>query len=228
MNKNGATVLVAIAGGTGSGKSWLARRLKTLLDGKAFCLGLDSFYRDQSILRPSHRAKLNYDEPCMIDWDSVEQVLGDVLSRKTVRLPCYDYKSHRRLPSHEELRPKPIVVVEGLWALQHPSIRRFFDLKIFLDCPTDLRLQRRLLRDTAERGRSPEEVRLLFRTVVSPMHRKHVAPQKRWADVILTQPFKGPEVSLVADRLWALIEGNSAFSARMRETFHAELRGLLN
>jgi uridine kinase len=165
--------------------------------------------------------------PGAIDWDGAERVLRDCRNNQSIRVPRYDFVTHCRLSDREPWLPKPLVLVEGLWLLWRASMRRLFDLKIFLDCPAPLRLRRRLVRDRAERGRSAAGIRRQFRTVVRPMHERYVEPQKRWADVVLTQPFKEADLLHLADRLWTLLKIDSRLPAWMRETFRVELLTLL-
>ena len=178
-------ILVAIVGGSGSGKTWLAGKLQAALGPKAARLSLDDFYHDRSGLSPARRATINFDHPRAIDWESLERVLLDCCAGKAARLPCYDFKTHSRLRSSKLLKLRPIILVDGLWLLRRPSIRRLFDLRVFLVCPASIRLRRRLARDVLARGRTRASIEKQFWTTVQPMHLKYVAPQARWADVVL-------------------------------------------
>jgi uridine kinase len=175
-------VLVGIVGGSGSGKSWLAEQLADYLQPTAARLSLDDFYQDRSSLSAGRRARINFDHPRAIDWKSLERVLRDFGAGQPAKVPCYDFATHCRAGS-KSVEFKPILLVEGLWLLRRPSVRRLFAFTIFLECPPRLRLQRRLERDLASRGRSAESIRMQFRTMVEPMHRKFVASQIRYADV---------------------------------------------
>ncbi len=219
--------LVAIVGGSGAGKGWLVERLGRLLGEQACHLSLDSFYRDRTHLAPSRRKGPNFDSPCAIDWDRAEKALHDCQAGRATQVPCYDFITHRRLPAAVPWQPKPLVLVEGLSLLLRVSIRRLFDLKIYLDCPPELRLRRRLLRDVAERGRSAGAVKHQFRTTVTPMHARYVEPQQQWADLILAQPFRKTDVLQLASRLWTLLTATSPLQAWMRIPFHSELLNLL-
>jgi uridine kinase len=195
---------VAIVGGSGSGKSWLAERLQVLLGKKAARLSLDDFYRDRSHLPMKRRCQINFDHPRSIDWSELERVLSGCNAGMPVAVPEYDFKLHIRSRMVAPWLPKPIVLVDGLWLLQRPAVRRLFWLSIFVDCPEPLRLRRRLKRDVAERGRSAELVEEQFRRTVAPMHERHVAPQARWADVIVRSPVKSIELQRLASRLDSL------------------------
>jgi len=182
---NRSPILVAIVGGSGSGKTWLADKLHAALGPKAARLSLDDFYRDRSGLSPSRRATINFDHPRAIDWTFIERVLRDCRAGKAARVPRYDFKTHSRLRSSKLLKLRPIILVDGLWLLRRPSIRRLFDLRVFLVCPASIRLRRRLARDVLARGRTRASIEKQFWTTVQPMHLKYVAPQARWADVVL-------------------------------------------
>jgi uridine kinase len=187
-------LLVAIVGGSGSGKSWLAEKLQTALGSNAGRLSLDDFYRDRSHLSPAQRARINFDNPAAIDWPAFERVLNRVLHWRKTRVPCYDFTTHCRLPCSKAIAPGPIVLVDGLWLLRSPRIRKFFGFRIFLDVPMKLRLRRRLARDLTVRGRSRSSIQEQFRKTVEPMHRKYVAPQLRRADIVLPEDWDEHDV----------------------------------
>jgi len=192
---------VAIVGGSGAGKSWLARRLEAALGDKAARLSLDDFYRDRSALSPARRALINYDHPRAIDWRKLESVLRHCLTGRCVDLPRYDFKSHTRRWEAAHFTPKPVILIEGLWLLRRPSVRRLFSLSIFLDAPRSTRLRRMLQRDVAARGRTTASVRDQFRKSVEPMHRRFVAPQSRRANVVLPSGWGEPEAARLAQAI---------------------------
>ena len=194
--------LVALVGGSGAGKTWLSRGLQQALNFPVTRLSLDDFYRDRSHLTPSMRDRVNYDHPQAIDWPMAEEVLLGCRAARTVYLPRYSFARHARLRTFKMVVPKPIILVDGLWLLRRPRIRHLFDLRIFLHCPARLRLERRLQRDMADRGRDGLSVSRQFRDTVAPMHKRFVAPQAKWADVVLYQPPSQREI----ERLAALIE----------------------
>jgi uridine kinase len=204
-----APLLVAIVGGSGSGKTWLADKLQAALGRKAGRLSLDDFYLDRSSLPLAQRAKINFDHPRAIDWAGVERVLRDCRAGKPSQVPCYDFKTHARLRSTTLLRPTQVILVDGLWLLRSPSLRRRFGLRVFLECPASLRLRRRLARDVAARGRSRASVTSQFWKTVQPMHRKHVAPQACWANVILQQDFGRREIERLELKIRQITGGES-------------------
>jgi uridine kinase len=227
MNASPRSHVIAVVGGSGAGKTWFVERLCRVLGDKACQLSLDDFYLDRSHLPLAQRARLNFDIPEAIDWSGTEQALRDCRAGWPTRVPRYDFATYSRIPETRLHLPRPVVLVEGLWLLRRPSLRRLCDLKIFLDTPTSLRHARRLARDTSERGYSADAVQQRLATRVAPMHERYVEPQKRWADLILPQPFTAEDVTRLADRLWDLLAGGGLIPCWMRETFHTELLSLL-
>ena len=202
--------LVAIVGGSGAGKSWLTYRLQKIFSGEVNCACLDDFYLDRSHLSPSRRARVNYDHPRAIDWQSVAKFLQDCRNGHPCKLPHYDFKAHSRLSQWEPWFPKPLVLVEGLWLIWKPAIRCFFDFAIYLDCPASVRLHRRLVRDLAERGRSRASIARQFKNTVAPMHDVFVAPQARWADIVLHEPVGESDIQSLYYRLRGLLTNSRA------------------
>ena len=227
MNKTPQNHMIAIVGGSGAGKGWLVERLRRLLGERACHLPIDNFYRDRTNVVPGRRGSLNFDTPSAIDWARAEQAMRNCRDGRIARVPRYDFLAHRRLARATTLEPTPLVIVDGLSLLVHPPVRHLFDLKIYLDCPPGLRLRRRLASDVAERGRSAATVKRQFRSTVAPMHARFVEPQRQWADVILAQPFRKPDLILLADRLWALLSAASPLKEWMRVPFRSELLNLL-
>lgn len=194
-------LLVAIVGGSGSGKTWLARRLEKLLAPGAVRFSQDDFYRDLTHLTMAQRVRVNFDHPHAIEWAALEAVLRDFRAGRPTPLPRYDFATHCRLPNSRMLRPRPVVLVDGLWLLRRPAIRRLFSWRIFIQCPSLLRLERRILRDTTERGRTRHSVVEQFRRHVAPMHDRFVEPQARWADCELESPVSPRAARQIAGEL---------------------------
>jgi uridine kinase len=206
--------LVAIVGGSGSGKSWLAERLEKSFAGRAARLSLDDFYRDRSRLPPARRAKINFDNPAAIDWLCFRSVLVNLSKGKSARLPEYDFTSHSRKARWRTLQPKQVVIVDGLWLLRSPALRRLFDQTIFLDCCEATRLSRRLARDLKTRGRTERSVREQFQTTVQPMHAKFVQSQRKWADIVIEENFSPQQVTEIGDGIQKLADPKRPFRGR--------------
>ena len=193
-------VIVGIAGGSGSGKTWLANRLLEHFKKEACILSLDDFYRDRSNLSPARRRQINFDHPRSIDWPALHTTLERIRNGEPALVPIYDFSTHSRGAEQRKLVPRSVLIVEGLWLFYRRSLRRLFDLSIYIDCPADVRLQRRIARDCAERGHTEDSVRHQFMTCVSPMHDRFVEAQRRWADIVLTELTPG-EIQAVAARI---------------------------
>lgn len=201
----GRTCLVAITGGSGAGKSWLTLRLQEMFGKESARLSVDDFYRDLSHLSLGQRDRVNFDHPRAIDWEALGAVLKECASGRELRLPRYDFRTHSRVLSGEGWSPKPLVFVEGLWILRRPAIRRLFDFKLYIECPAEVRLRRRIERDVLERGRTEESVRRRFEREVAPMNERYVAPQARWADMIIQSPPREEDIEALAEKLRELL-----------------------
>lgn len=218
--------LIAVVGGSGAGKGWLAGRLCAWLGESAAHLPVDSFYRDRTDLTAPERDQLNFDAPEAIDWDEVVRALTDLRAGREAGFPRYDFASHRRLPAPAIIPPRPVVFVEGLWLLQPPAVRALFDLRIYLDAPEELRSARRRQRDLAERGRTAEEVEARLRADVLPAHAHFVEPQRAWADLVLGQPYADDEVARLAEEIGRLLAATGAAPADPT-AFRAGMRQIL-
>ncbi|HMJ67161.1 MAG TPA: uridine kinase [Candidatus Binatia bacterium] len=203
-------LLVAIAGGSGAGKTWLSHHIAEAFPGRVTAVSLDDFYQDRSRLAPSARQRINYDHPRAIEWPLLRKFLENYRNGRKPILPKYDFKVHCRTNNAMTCEVNPILVVEGLWVLSRRDIRNAFDVTIYIDCPEQMRLERRITRDVAERGRSARAVREQFRRSVAPMHRLYVESQKRWANVVLECPIFTPDVDFIIQRLRAVVLGGDA------------------
>jgi len=197
----GSPQIIGIAGGSCAGKTWLAERISQPLGDKAVRLSLDDFYLDRSHLSVARRARLNFDHPRSIDWKRVKQALGAFQKNRRVSVPCYDFTTHARCAREDALQPAPVVLVEGLWLFRNPSVRRMFSLKIFIRSNEQLCVTRRLKRDIRERGRTRRQVLDQLERFTLPSFERFVAPQEKWADVILEAPVSAAEVSQLTNRI---------------------------
>jgi uridine kinase len=178
------SLVVGIAGGTGAGKTTLAHLLAEAL-GHVIVLDLDSYYLDRSGLSRESRDRLNFDEPGAFDVSLLMEHLRQLRDGRPVQKPRYSFEHHTRCGA-ETVRPAPIVLVEGLFALWWEELRSLFDLKVFLDIPPDLRVMRRLKRDVESRGRTAASVLRQYEATVRPMHDLYVAPTRAHADLVLS------------------------------------------
>ena len=188
MSDNIPSLVVGLAGGTGSGKTTVANAIVEAAGAeKVVILPQDAYYRAQSDLPYEVRALTNYDEPSAFDTDLLVVHLDTLLRGETVQRPVYDFAMHDRSAKTIPLAPKPVLVVEGILVLHEPSLRERMSLKVFVDAPADERFIRRLERDVRERGRTAESVIIQYRRTVKPMHDLFVEPTKQHADLIFPE-----------------------------------------
>jgi uridine kinase len=189
------TVLVGIAGGTCSGKTSLAVKIRDRVgEDRCLLVAQDSYYKDGSTLTPAAQASINYDHPDAFDNSLLVQDLRDLKAGRPVPCLTYDY-SRRVLP--DPLKPMPVVILEGILILAEEPLRRLMDIRLFIDTDADVRILRRLNRDIHERGRSFESVQRQYLESVRPMHLEFVEPSKRYADLIIPEGAEN-EVALEA------------------------------
>jgi uridine kinase len=181
-------LFIGIAGGTGSGKSTVARKIaEGLPPSSVSTIDHDSYYRDRSDLTLEQRAHLNYDHPDSLDNDLLVAHLEALHGGNIVDVPIYDFKSHSRMPEMRRVEPSRIVIVEGILVFVEERVRRLLDVKIFVDTDADIRVFRRVRRDLEQRGRTFQSVREQYYATVRPMHLQFVEPSKRWADLIIPE-----------------------------------------
>lgn len=185
---------IAVVGGSGSGKTWLAQKLAAWLGEEAVHLCVDHFYRDLSHLQEAERERINFDDPAAIDWDSLRSVMESLERGETAQVPVYDFAEHVRKSGSVSLDRRPFVVVEGLWLLHLEWLQEKFAMSVFVDCPEDVRLLRRIERDVIARGRTEESVRRQFAAHVQPMHARFVEPQRERAQRCVGSPMLEREI----------------------------------
>lgn len=178
MKRMMACQFIGVVGGSGPGKTWLARNLQAGLGASCGHLSLDDFYQDLSQLPFEQRELVNFDDPKAIDWNSLRQVLDCLGRGEDAQIPIYDFSTHSRHPQTRRLDACRWLVVEGLWPFHEPWLREKLSLSVYVDCPEEERLRRRIERDVVERGRSEESVRKQFGEHVQPMHALFVEPQR--------------------------------------------------
>ncbi|PCF88054.1 uridine kinase [Staphylococcus intermedius] len=183
-----ATTIIGIAGGSGSGKTSVTNKIMNNLEGHSVALiEQDYYYKDQSHLTFEQRLQTNYDHPFAFDNDLLIQNLKALQSGQSVEVPTYDYTNHTRSDKTIAFQPKDVIIVEGIFALENEELRNMMDVKIYVDTDADLRILRRLVRDTKERGRTMESVIDQYLTVVRPMHNQFIEPTKKFANIIIPE-----------------------------------------
>lgn len=182
-------LIIGIAGGTGSGKTTVARSvIEQLGTDKVTFISQDNYYKDQTHLTMDDRLKTNYDHPFAFDNELLMEHLTLLTSGQTAYAPVYDFKLHTRSASETlELKPNRIVIVEGLFVLYDEKLRDMLHIKVFVDTDSDVRLLRRVLRDIEERGRSIHSIHQQYLATVKPMHEAFIEPSKKYADLIIPE-----------------------------------------
>ena len=179
-------LLIGIAGGTGSGKSTVARNVAAALGSSEVAfIEMDAYYWDLAQMPVDDRNQANFDHPGAFDLDLMAQHLAALSEGQAVDMPVYDYRQHIRAPETRRVAPGEVVVVDGILLFADERVRRALDVKVFVDADADIRLVRRIQRDVAERGRSLESILAQYLATVQPMHLQFVEPSKRYADIIV-------------------------------------------
>ena len=209
MNKNN-TILIGIAGGTGSGKSSVARALTSEFGEQEVALiEQDSYYKDISHLTFEERSLLNFDHPNSIDFTLMKQHLQLMLSGETVNIPKYDFTQHMRLKETSIINPHHIIILEGIFVLYDDEIRDMMDIKLYVDTPDDIRVLRRVKRDINKRGRSFQSVMEQYNETVRPMYIQFVEPTKKYADIIVPEGGQNKvAVDILRTKIMTLIFNN--------------------
>ena len=197
--------MIGVAGGSGSGKTTVVRRIvESLDDARVTVLDHDRYYRDRNDLRLEERAALNYDHPDSLETDLMVRHVTELRGGLSIEAPVYDFARFSRLPSTEKLTPGRAIIVEGILIYTDASLRALMDIKVFVDADDDTRFIRRLQRDISERGRTVQSVIDQYLSTVKPMHLEFVQPSKRYADIIV--PLGGHN-AVAIDMLLTLIRG---------------------
>lgn len=196
-------VILGVAGGSGSGKSTVVRELvRSLGDGVASVIRHDWYYRDLVHLPLEQRSSVNFDHPDSLETELLVAHLRKLLAGDTIQAPTYDFSTHTRGERTVTVRPTPAIVLDGILVLAHAELREIIDLAVFVDTEPDIRLIRRLRRDTEKRGRTAESVVEHYEKTVRPMHLEFVEPSRRYADLTINEGgFNRVAVDLVTDRM---------------------------
>ncbi|WP_322791301.1 uridine kinase [Bellilinea sp.] len=203
-----SSLVIAIAGGSGSGKTTVATEiLKRVGSHRIAYLPHDAYYRDLKDLPPAQREQVNFDHPNSLETSLMIEHIRKLKNWEPIELPVYDFTTHTRTSRTIHIEPQRVILVEGILIFAEPALRELFDVKIFVDTDPDLRFIRRLERDIRERGRTTESVIRQYLNTVRPMHMDFVEPSKRYADVIIPEGgFNTVALDMVISRIETLLE----------------------
>lgn len=181
-------IIIGIAGGTGSGKTTVVKKIvEALPSGEVAVLPQDSYYKDSGHIPPEERQKINFDEPAAFEWELLISQLQELKDGHSIEVPTYSYLTCTRQPETVPMHPRDVVIVEGILVFSDKRLRDMMDIKVFVDADADDRLIRVINRDCIERGRTPELVVERYERVLKPMHNKYIEPAKKYADLIIPQ-----------------------------------------
>ena len=203
-------LVVGIAGGSGGGKTTLTTNLIRRFGDKVCIVHHDNYYRAHDDLTYEERTKLNYDCPEAFETEMMIEHLRLLKQGRSVHCPVYDFKVHNRSGETIEIEPRPVILVEGILIFADPALSDLMDIRVFVDADADVRLARRVLRDTEKRGRTVRSVVEQWQNTVKPMHEKYVEPSKKNADIIVPQGGKNPvALDLIVGRIQRHLDENT-------------------
>jgi uridine kinase len=192
---------IGIAGGTGAGKTTVARELTENVGEAVTMIPLDNYYEDLSHLAYEERREVNYDHPDAFEWELLQDQLATLLSGESVEMPQYDFERHTRKPERVTVEPSAVIVLEGILVLYDEAVTDLLDLKVYVETDADVRILRRIRRDVVERGRDLEGVIDQYLSTVKPMHEQFVEPTKKRADLIIPEGANRTAVSLLQEKV---------------------------
>lgn len=199
--------VIGVAGGTGSGKSTLVKKLQeAFVEEDVITLSHDYYYKQNNDITLEERRKLNYDHPQAFDTDMMIEHVKALKEGVPVERPVYSFVDHNRLEASVKVIPAKVLIVEGILIFENKKLRDLMDIKVFVDTDADIRLARRILRDVRERGRSMESVVGQYIATVKPMHEEFVEPSKKYADVIIPEGgFNSVAVAMLIENIKSVI-----------------------
>ena len=204
-------MVIGIAGGTGSGKTTITRRLMQRFGNDVSVIYHDNYYKAHHNMPYEERAKLNYDQPDAFDTDQLIEAVRALKKGRSVICPVYDYSIHDRSEKTVTVKPAKVIIVEGILIFENKELCNLMDIKVFVDADADVRILRRIVRDVRDRGRSLESVVNQYLNTVKPMHERYVEPSKRNADIIVPEGgHNRVALELLMERVRAHLEGKSA------------------
>lgn len=185
---NDKVTIIGIAGGTGSGKTTVVKKIvEALPPHHVAVVPLDSYYNDTTSMTEEERHAINFDHPDAFDWKLLTKQINELREGRAIEQPTYSYLKCNRLPDTIHVEPKPVIIVEGIMTLINKKLRDIMDIRIFVDCDSDERLIRNIQRDTVERGRDVQTVLDRYLKVLKPMHEQFIEPTKRFAHIIIPE-----------------------------------------
>ena len=200
------SIIIGIAGGTGSGKSTFTNRIKEEFRDKVSVVYYDNYYKAHDDIPLEERALINYDHPDSFETDLLARHLNELRSGSTVQCPVYDYSVHNRTGETVEIRPADVILVEGILVLHDERLRNMMDIKIYVDADADERILRRVIRDVKERGRDVEGIAKQYLTTVKPMHYLFVEPTKYTADIVINSGLNDVAFDVIKVKINALLK----------------------
>jgi uridine kinase len=200
------SIIIGIAGGTGSGKSTFTNRIKEEFRDKVSVVYYDNYYKAHDDIPLEERALINYDHPDSFETDLLVRHLNELRSGSTVQCPVYDYSVHNRTGETVEIRPADVILVEGILVLHDERLRNMMDIKIYVDADADERILRRVIRDVKERGRDVEGIAKQYLTTVKPMHYLFVEPTKYTADIVINSGLNDVAFDVIKVKINALLK----------------------
>ena len=200
--------VIGIAGGTGSGKSTLVKRLQEAFhEADVATLCHDYYYKAHPELSYEERTSLNYDHPQAFDTDMLVEHIRALKNNVPIERPVYSFVEHNRMAESVPVKPSKVIIIDGILIFENKELRDLMDIKVFVDTDADVRLARRILRDVRERGRSMESVISQYTSTVKPMHEEFVEPSKRYADVIIPEGgFNSVAVAMLIQNIRSIVE----------------------
>lgn len=201
------TMVIGVAGGTGSGKTTLAMKLREAFDKEVAILSHDYYYKCNDHLPFSERIKLNYDHPDAFETELMVEHIKQLKDGESIQHPVYSFVEHTRLSQTIELQSAKIIIIEGILIFESKDLCELMDIKVFVDTDADVRLIRRMLRDVQERGRDMDSVVNQYLNTVKPMHEQFVDPSKKRADIIIPEGgFNSVALTMLLDRMRAFLQ----------------------
>ena len=199
--------VIGIAGGTGAGKTTVARLITENVGDSVMRIPIDNYYEDLSHLDFEERASRNYDHPSAFEWTLLREQMSQLLEGQCVEMPQYDFSEHNRKPERKTVEPTDVIIIEGILALHDDTLNEMMDLRLYVETDADVRILRRIQRDVIERGRDLEGVIEQYLTTVKPMHEQFIEPTKRNADLIIPEGANSVAVSLLEEKVRAEVTG---------------------